>query len=323
VGARTVTVAGLRTEIWYPAEVGSEAGAEKIRYDIREQLPDDEQGKIPDEDNPWQPCECFRDLPIDAEHGPYPLVLFLHGTAGFRTQSATFMARWASRGFIVVASDHPKLMLKDALDLRFGADQPGDAARVLDALEAPGGETEFLAGRIAEDRKAIAGHSAGGAALQTFGGRPGVRVLIPMAAGGVEPGEALQSTLILGAMDDEIVTYDKQQAGYESSPAAKRLVGLSSAGHLAFSDICFIGRDQGGLLQVAIDHGVDVNPLIASLAQDGCKEGQLPAERGWEIVNHVTSAALEERLSCSEAAAADLAAIQSAFVEIGEYREAL
>ena len=34
------------------------------------------------------------------------------------------------------------------------------------------------------------------------------------------------------------------------------------------------------------------NPLIAKLATDGCKEGQLPYEKGWAIVN-AASAALE------------------------------
>ena len=75
VGARTVDVAGLTVEVWYPAIVGSDAGQEKIRYDIREGLPDSEQGKVSDDDNPWQPCDCYRDLPLDELHGPYPAVV--------------------------------------------------------------------------------------------------------------------------------------------------------------------------------------------------------------------------------------------------------
>ncbi len=77
VGARTVTIGGLTVEVWYPAELGSEAEQEKIRYDIRTGLPDAEQGKVPDADNPWQDCECWQDLPLDADHGPYPAVIFV------------------------------------------------------------------------------------------------------------------------------------------------------------------------------------------------------------------------------------------------------
>ena len=42
-------------------------------------------------------------------------VVFVHGTASFRTQSLTQMTHWASRGFVVLAADHPKIRLKDLL----------------------------------------------------------------------------------------------------------------------------------------------------------------------------------------------------------------
>lgn len=323
VGARTVTLAGLTAEVWYPAAPGGEADVEKARYDIREHLREGDQGKIPDEDNPFQECDCYRDLPLDEAHGPYPVVLFLHGTGGFRTQTLTQMTHWASRGFVVVAADHPGLELKYALDLQIGGDQAGDAKALLDALESPAGDAAFLAGRLASDRRAVVGHSIGGMSLSGLGGQPGVRVLIPMAAGWVNPGASLRGTLILGAMDDAVVAYTQQQQGFEASPAPKRLVGLTGAGHLAFSDLCALGREQGGILQVAIDHGIEVNPLIAALAQDGCKEGQLPHERGWAIINHATAAALEEHLACSETAAASLASIGDVFPEVGEYQEEL
>jgi len=323
VGARTVTLAGLTAEVWYPAAPGGEADVEKARYDIREHLREGDQGKIPDEDNPFQECDCYRDLPLDEAHGPYPVVLFLHGTGGFRTQTLTQMTHWASRGFVVVAADHPGLELKYALDLQIGGDQAADAKALLDALESPAGDAAFLAGRLASDRRAVVGHSIGGMALSGLGGQPGVRVLIPMAAGWVNPGASLRGTLILGAMDDAVVAYTQQQQGFETSPAPKRLVGLTGAGHLAFSDLCALGREQGGILQVAIDHGIEVNPLIAALAQDGCKEGQLPHERGWAIINHATAAALEEHLACSKTAAASLASIGDVFPEVGEYQEEL
>lgn len=320
VGARTVTIAGLTTEVWYPATPGSEAGKTKARYDLRTHLPDADQGKIPDADNPYQDCDCYRDLPVDAEHGPYPLVVFIHGTAAFRTQSATQMTHWASRGFVVVAADHPGIGLKDVLGGSFGnADQAGDATKLLDALATPTGEAAFLGASIAKGRSAVAGHSAGGGALAKLGDHPGVKVLIPLAA----KGASAVSTLIMGAMDDGIVPYSNQVSGYASSPKRKRLVGLKNAGHLAFSDLCFIGRDKGGILQVAIDHGIMVSPIVASLARDGCMMGQLPAEKAWAIVNFATTAALEETLACGGSSAAKLAGIQAAYAEVGEYQEAL
>src|SRR4249919_3928716 len=52
VGVRTVAVGDLRTEVWYPASPGSDAGKETARYDIRTALPPAEAAKIPDDENP-------------------------------------------------------------------------------------------------------------------------------------------------------------------------------------------------------------------------------------------------------------------------------
>lgn len=91
VGVRTVTVGGLTHEVWYPARRGSESGKAKKVYDLRYAIPADARPKITDEKAPRQPCDCIDDLPIDAERGPYPVVVFFHGTAGFRTQSLSQM----------------------------------------------------------------------------------------------------------------------------------------------------------------------------------------------------------------------------------------
>jgi acetyl esterase/lipase len=321
VGARTGTLGGLKTEIWYPAAWGSEAGKTKARYDIREHLPDADQSKIPDADNPWQDCDCYRDLPLDEAHGPYPVVYFIHGTAGFRTQSLTFMTHWASRGFVVVAADHPGMELKDILVLNFNNQQAAQGTMLLDDLAKLSGDAAFLNGHVDLTRLAAAGHSAGGGAIAGYGDR--AKVLIPMAAGGSTAAAALVSTLVMGAKDDGVVAYTNQQNGYQSSPKKKRLVGLSNSGHLAFSDLCFIGRDKGGLLQIAQDHGITVNPLIAQLAQDGCKTGQLPPEKAWPIVNFATTAALEETLACGAGSAAKLTQIQMTYPDVGDYLEDL
>src|SRR5262245_33235358 len=59
VGARTARVGALTAEVWYPAAPGSDSGP-GLRYDLRAQLPPTERGKIPDDDNPWQTCDCRR-----------------------------------------------------------------------------------------------------------------------------------------------------------------------------------------------------------------------------------------------------------------------
>ncbi|MGZ5651952.1 MAG: alpha/beta hydrolase, partial [Usitatibacter sp.] len=292
--------------------------------DIREHLPAADAVKIPDGDNPWQECGCVRDLPLDDQHGPYPVVLFVHGTAAFRTQSLTFMTHWASRGFVVVAADHPGIQLKDVLASPIGlpgsSDQSGDATKMLAALSTPSGDLAFLAGHLDQARLALSGHSAGGGAIAGFGNQ--AQVLIPMASGGTKAGSALVSSLIMGAGNDGIASYSNVQSGYSSSPKKKRLVGLGgNAGHLAFSDLCAIGASGGGILQIAQNHGVMVPALIAALSQDGCKAGQLPPPDGWHIVNFASSAVLEETLQCSSTSAASVAMIKTAVPNVQEYQQ--
>ena len=321
-GARTVTLAGLRTEVWYPATPGSEAGKTKLSYDLREHLAPADAAKIPDADNPLQACDCYRDLPFDTTHGPYPVVVFVHGEGGFRTAGAAFTAHWASRGFVVVAADHPGRELKDVIGGTLPAQhQPEEARALAAALGNPAGDIAFLAGHLDMSHLGMTGHSSGGVAVADTGDI--AEVVIPMAAGGTVAGAMLKSTLILGAIDDHFMAYSGQQNGYQSAPPRKRLVGLANAGHLAFSDVCAIGRDQGGLLTIAANHGIEVSPLVAAIATDGCKPNQLAPERGWVITNAATSGVLEETLQCRDPMTARMSSMKQTYPEVGDYQEQL
>jgi platelet-activating factor acetylhydrolase isoform II len=322
VGARTVMLAGLRTEVWYPATPGSEAGKQTASYDLREHLAPADAAKIPDADNPLQPCDCYRDLPLDTAHGPYPVIVYVHGEGGFRTAAAQITAHWASRGFVVIAADHPGRELKDVIGGSLPpSHQPEEARALVAALGAPAGDMSFVAGHLDMAHLALSGHSSGGNAIADAGDV--AQVLIPMASEGVVAGPMLKSTLILGAMDDHFSPYDAQQSGYQSSPPKKRLVGLSNAGHLAFTDVCAIGRDKGGLLKIAADHGIEVSPIVANIAMDGCLPGQLSPERGWVITNAATSAVLEETLQCSAPSTQKMTSMRQTYPEVGDYQEQL
>lgn len=324
VGARTATLGGLTIEVWYPATLGSDAGVDPVRYDIRTSLPESEQAKVPDEANPWQDCACYRDLPIDASHGPYPAVIFVHGTAGFRSQSLEQVTHWASRGFVVLAADHPGLWLHDLLGQLCGVPAPpqklgADIATIVGGIKAPVGDLAFLADRVDADRIAMAGHSAGGMAIKGSGGV--AQVLIPMAAGGVSPGAALKSTLVLGAQADKVVQYSSQLQGYADSPARKRLVGISNSGHLAFSSLCSLhNADNQDFLEIADQYQVCGAQLAGALFD--CMDSYTPDATNWAITNYASSAVLEETLHCS-GVGSNLAQIQRKFPEVGEFQEAL
>lgn len=325
VGARTLDIDGLTVEAWYPASPGSDVGAEAVQYDIRQALPESEQDKIPDADNPWQQCDCYRDLPLDESNGPYPVILFVHGTAGFRSQSLPQMEHWASRGFVVLAADHPGLWMADTLGVACGQgntpqDLAGDLGRMLAAVrgEAPG--LEVFGDRLDATRIGTAGHSAGGNAVSGTG--DDAQVIIPMAAGGVAAGSALTSSLVLGALSDSVVPFSSQSDGYDGSPTSKRLVGIANTGHLAFANLCSLTNTEGqDLVEIATEHDVCGVQFASFLFQ--CDDSFLPDPEAWEIINFASSAVLEETLHCEPEASAELGLIQGTYPVVLEFREEL
>ena len=272
MGAVKTRVNFTETEVWYPAERGSETGVEKHVYDIRDVLPSSEAAKISDANNPRHGCECYRDLPLDQNHGPYPVMIFIHGTGGYRAQSLRQVTHWASHGYVVMAMDHPGLNLGDLLSFQTAQNLTGDITVMLDALGTLDGDLAFLDGHIDLDNLAMSGHSAGGTAIKNEGHR--AKVLIPMAADGTTPGDMLAYSVILAAEDDAIISYSSTQNDYDQSPAPKLFAGFAAAGHLLFSDICELGRDQGGLVEIAIEAGV-TNATLAAGLYDGCNVDQL------------------------------------------------
>ena len=324
VGARTVTVGRLTAEVFYPGRPGSEVGRPRVRYDLRKSLPASQQAGIPDQDNPWLNCDCYRDAPIDDAYGPFPVIFFAHGTAAFRTQSLTPLTHWASRGFVVVAADHPGLWLADTLalvcpDAPTGArDLAGDLASLIEAVRGAEPRIAFLKGRVDIDRIGLAGHSAGGVAVAQAAGVSRARVVIPMA-GDSAPVAAPErvATLFLGALSDTVVTYSRTRAAYADAAPPKKLVGIASSGHLVFSDICEATNATGeNLIQIAIKHGICGASLGGRLFD--CNPDYIDAAIGNEIINYTTTAVLERALYCVEGV--DLfAGIKERYPHVAEY----
>jgi hypothetical protein len=322
VGARTVKIKGLTVEVWYPAQDNASLMAAPKSYDMRLWLPSKEQNKIPADKVPEQTCDCYADLPFDADHGPYPVVLFAHGTGAFRTQTLSLMTHLASRGFVVLAADHPGLYLGDLLQFKFGAKVTTDLQTVLNALKTNAPELSFLQDRVALDHIGLIGHSAGGNAVSSLSGLDAVEFVVPMAAGGTQNGPDLKGSLILGALNDKVVAYSRQQNGFNASPSPKRLVGLANAGHLAFSDLCALkNKDGEDMVAVAQKYKI-ANAGFASGLWDGCSAGQLDPALAKAIVNYTVTAGAEEVLQCMDRSAA-FKSLKGRYKEVSEFKEAL
>lgn len=295
VGSRTVTVSGLVTEVWYPAAPGSEAGHAKDFVNTNAYISD----SIPDPNNPIFQIDSYDGLPLDTEYGPYPVIVYVHGTGSFRTASHALFTHWASRGFVVICADNPGIMLGDMMSGGCGAlasaDQAGDTRKILTALRNQSGGFSFLQGRIAADRIGLGGHSAGGGAVSGLGDERGVKVIIPMASGGVSDGSSVTSALIMGGREDGVATPSVVRRGYSNTPFKKRLVIIPDAGHNVFLSTCPLNQysdiDLGGL---------------EGIANDGCGPQYMDPALSTPIVNFASAAVYEETLMCSPTAAGQI-----------------
>ncbi|MEO8706024.1 MAG: alpha/beta fold hydrolase [Kofleriaceae bacterium] len=288
VGARTVELDGQHVEIWYPATMENQPRA---RYDLRAAMPPAEAAKIPDADNAWLDCECSRDVPLDTQHGAYPVVLFLHGAASFRAQSTFLATHWASRGFIVIAPDLPGVGLLAILGGEPTVYPLVWPSTVLDAIVKPRASDPFapVRARMMAGRVAVVGHSLGAMLAQTLNERAEVVVRIALAGAiASAPGSVLA---IAGATDGIAPPSRTPVAG-------ARIAVVAGAGHLAFTDLCGVGADRGGSLAIARAHGVTIPPMIETLAQDGCRPTDAPFAATAPLIRGLTTGVLEETLHC-------------------------
>lgn len=330
VGAKRVRIGALLTEIWYPALAASSAGKSKLVYDVRDDLPSEQAAKISDADNPPQPCnDCFRDLPIDGAHGPYPLVVFVHGTAGFKTQNLDAAIHWASRGFVVMAANHPGLSIGSFVGATDGAAPPqadlrGDVEAEIGAMKAAAGDLAPFAGKVDLERIAVVGHSAGGGGAVQSGAVAGVKVVVALSAGAASTSPSVASTLFVTGRADAVVDYDAVQKGYDASREVKRIVGLNGCGHTGVTSLCGIQNARGeNIVTVAKNTGVLTGQLAAlSGFLFDCDANTTKQADALPVVAYATSAALEETLHCRADAKATLDAIQGRFPAVGSYAHA-
>jgi hypothetical protein len=91
---------------------------------------------------------------------------------------------------------------------------------------------------------------------------------------------------------DQVAAYDRVRAFFDALDEPKRLVVVDEAGHNAFNDLCLIGRDQGGLLEIARQVGINPSEQIARLFLDGCAPEYLSADLAWPSVRHFVTAQL-------------------------------
>lgn len=294
VGRRTIEVVDverdrtLNVDVWYPADAASAEDAPLTRYSF---LP-----------TAYFDSEVARDEPEVAGDGPFPLLVYSHGSGGISYAASFNMEHLASYGFVVAAPDHKG---NTAIDRVGGGgdeqglvayNRPQDVSVVIDEMlddDAVDGE-----------RIGVMGHSFGGfTALTVAGGFANEEGTVPAddrvdAIAGLAPystliGDStltsieLPTLLMTGTKDDTTPIDPQTERPWELIPAEPAYrVDLTDAGHQTLTDVCDYAEDIPALPdapEVVID-------VIEDLADSGCGDAFMDHGRAKDLINIYTTA---------------------------------
>ncbi|MGI9601302.1 MAG: alpha/beta hydrolase family protein [Acidimicrobiales bacterium] len=291
VGVTTISLGDRDAEVWYPVEPGDTEGLENDSYSTLEILPEDLQELLADIDTPVE-TDAYRDAPSAAE-GPYPLMIYSHGAAGYRKVATFNNTHLASWGFVVASIDHLErglLASNGLLDLpeRDGGDVE-DVMTTIDMLVSA--DDPLLGGLVDGEQVAIMGHSAGGfTAVRAAQADDRIDTFISWASAGDPESADLPTipTQFVAADGDIAIAPSETQAFYDALEGPRQMVVLDNAGHNSFTDACEPIYEIGGLSQVAEALGLPQN--LVALGEDGCvpDAGFTEPTEFFALLNHLT-----------------------------------
>lgn len=316
VGRRTVTVTDpardgrqLTVDLWYPTDTDD---GEPSTYEFVPGIAYD--------------SETALAAPPVAGGGPFPLVIYSHGSGGVRFVASFHTELLASHGFVVAAPDHAGNTVVERFlgttdpveDIR--RDRPADISFVIDSLLDPTGDAAVdEVGAIVDPASiGVSGHSFGGfTALAIAGGQgdiaPDERVSAIVA---MAPASSLLTdadlagvdvpTMVVSGTDDITTPIDDNTTRAAAAVAGRPLlrVDIEGAGHQSFTDVC----DYTVLLRDLPDIDPAIVEAVDALAEEGCGPDFLPADEVQQIVNRYAVAFFLSELAGDDGAAAVLTA---------------
>ncbi len=294
----------LTADVWYPADQAAVAGVPKSTYEFPGLS--------------YVSTEAYDSPPVSAA-GPFPLVVYSHGSGGLRYISAYITEAVAARGFVVVSVDHTGNTALDALTkttlprkeiVRL---RPVDIRAEIDTMAAQSADPASpFAATVDTEHVGLIGHSAGGTGvLMTAAGHDGaaadarVKAVVGLGAY-VDPVSdrelaklQLPVMLISGTLDT--TTPIKTQ----TVRAAKKIPGdplyrvdLKGGGHQSYTDVCYyedLAAATPGTAKILIT-------TIKQYTVNACLPKFLPHEKAHALIDRYTIGFLERYVANDKAA---------------------
>jgi predicted dienelactone hydrolase len=246
-----------------------------------------------------------------APDGPFPLVVYSHGSGGLRYIASDYTEAIASYGYIVAAPDHSGNTAADRLlgtEAEFDVtalNRPNDVEATINAMLDPTStETVGFVAAVDPDQIAVTGHSFGGfTSLAIAGGYENplgsfvaddrVDAIIPLAPA-TGDGTRLMSDaqleaiqipmLVMVGTNDQTTPIDPNVTRIwefaKSQPLVR--VELIDAEHQSFTDVCDYQTFLPTLGAAVPDAVIETIDLQAT---EGCGTEAMPIERAKELTN--------------------------------------
>ncbi len=300
VGVTTVSVATadperiLTVDVWFPLADGATGDPHQYTF-------------IPGTyyESPNAVTATVADASTD---GPFPLVVYSHGSGGLRYIHSNYTEAIASHGYVVVAPDHigntalERITESSDPTEVIAFNRPTDISAVLDAtLDPASPEIGDFTSMIDGESIAVTGHSFGGFTAyamaighDAFEDQPEVAAdervdaIIPLApAAGFFSDERMSTmsipSMVIVGTDDKTTPVDPNVTvpwALIDTPTSYR-VDLVAAEHQTFTDVC----DYQAFLPTLEAPQQIVIDTIEANAQEGCLADDMPIERAQELTN--------------------------------------
>jgi predicted dienelactone hydrolase len=291
VGRRTIEVTSepgrtLTADVWYPANEESLVAIPRSTYEFP---------------GLSYTSTVAYDSPPVAPNGPFPLIVYSHGSGGLRYVSAFLTEALAARGFVVIAVDHTG---NTAIDEFAGTElpreeivrlRPVDIRAEIDAMAAANDDPASpFVGAVDASRVGLVGHSAGATGvLQTVadggtGEDADVRAVVGMGPY-VDPvtdeqlaSIELPTMLVSGTRDTTTPIRTQTERAWKRIPGDPLYrVDLKDAGHQSFTDVCF----YQDLAAAKPETAEPIVEAIDSFAEEGCTPKHLPIEQAHRLID--------------------------------------
>ena len=295
VGRETISVPSpdnpervLTVDVLYPADRSQSRGAPASRYQV-----------IPGVE--FDSRLARSGLPVSTD-GPFPLVVYSHGSGGLRFVSSFLTEVLASHGFVVIAPDHSG---NTAIDAAAGTTVPSaqnevnrlaDVRTVIgEALARNAAAGDLLTGAIDPERIGIVGHSFGGfTALAAPVGHRGIpaeariRAVVGLAPyldplSDAELARLRVPTMVISGTKDRTTPIPRNVERVSKEVPARPLyrIDLENAAHHSFDDVCWYLTLEDKLPnapKILVD-------TVKEYAKQGCAPGLMPNAQAQRLID--------------------------------------